>query len=151
MIRTRYSDFERVRFTSKKPSRTKQNHKGECDINQIIKKFQKTGQLEHVKTNPQIYGNFTDPITYHDAMNLVSSANQQFEGLSSAVRERFDNNPAKFLEFATNGRNAEEMAQMGLMDPKSVERVETAKKAKSAASKNPDMGGGKDGSPEAKS
>lgn len=93
---------------------TKQSFKDECDINNILKRFERTGQLpELIKQNPQ-YGEFADAPAYQDALNLVLHAQEQFDALSSKVRERFNNDPTKFLEFASNPQNGEEMVRLGL-------------------------------------
>lgn len=146
LIRHRYSTIkpeDKPRWSSNLPSKTKQSFKDECDINQIMKKFEKTGILpDLIKTNP-VYGDFSDPKTYQESLNLVHHAQEQFSNLSSKVRERFNNDPQKFLEFTSNAENADEMAKMGLLKEESVKRVtesrETAKTAKMASkSKKPE-------------
>jgi len=98
----------------RKLGRTKQSMKDECDINQIMKKFEKTGILpDMIKTNPQ-YGDFSEPIEYRDSLELVRHAAEQFQALSAKVRARFNNDPEVFLDFATNPANAEEMVTLGL-------------------------------------
>lgn len=108
-------------------TRTKQQFKDECNINNIMKKFERTGELPNmIKAEPQ-YGDFSTPMEFQEAMNTVNHATEQFENLSAKVRERFGNDPAKFLEFATNGENAEEMAKMGLIKEEAVKRVNDAR------------------------
>lgn len=94
--------------------RTKQSFKDECNINNIMKKFQTTGQLpEMIKSNPR-YGDFSEPLTYQEAQNVVVMANEQFANLSAKVRERFGNDPQKFLEFCHDPENGIEMVKLGL-------------------------------------
>ena len=113
-FRTRYEKFPRRRTAIEGISKTQQQFKEECDINNIMKKFAKTGELPHMmKTEPR-YGEFADVPDYLEAMNTVAHANEQFAALSSQVRKRFGNDPQEFLAFATNGENAEEMIKMGL-------------------------------------
>lgn len=91
-----------------------QSSKEECDINNIMKKFERTGQLpDMIKTNPK-YGDFSEPLSYQEAQNIVIHANEQFAALSAKVRERFSNNPQKFLEFCHDPENAQEMVKLGL-------------------------------------
>ena len=95
-------------------SRTKQSFKEECDINTIMKRYENTGVLpELIKTNPA-YGDFSDVGTYLEAMSVVKLAEEQFSGLSAKVRDRFSNDPVKFLEFANNPGNGKEMIDLGL-------------------------------------
>lgn len=66
-----------------------------------------------IKENPK-YGDFANPLSYQESLNLVIHAQEQFNSLSSRVRERFANDPQKFLEFTSNPENAEEMVKLGL-------------------------------------
>jgi len=82
-----------------------------------------------IKTNPQ-YGEFADLPDYQSALELVRHANEQFNALTSRQRERFGNDPERFLAFTGDPANAEEMAKLGLMKPEALERVAAHKKAK---------------------
>lgn len=121
-----------------KPGRTKQSFKDECDINNIMKKFATKGILpEMIKRNP-VYGDFSEPLDYQESCNLVLRADEQFQALPARVRERFQNSPAKFLEFAASPENALEMARMGLLTPEARERVLKASQPKIDPSGEPD-------------
>lgn len=112
--RTRYS--ERIRYVKvfTKPSMTKQNHKAECDIHNILKRFNETGQLpDMIRENPQ-YGDFSNVKDYQESLEIVIKAEEQFAALPAKVRDRFNNNPAMFLEFATNPENGRELVKLGL-------------------------------------
>lgn len=105
----------RVQFKTKGDSLTHQAHKRECDINQIMLKWQKTGVIEHANTYAGRYGDFTNvPNDYHEAMNAVLNAQEMFMTLPSSVRKQFDNDPGQFLDFATDPKNADKMVEMGL-------------------------------------
>lgn len=105
----------------KQPSRTKQAFKDECDINTILKRYQTQGILpDMIKKNP-MYGDFSQGTDYQEALNLINVANQQFNALPSRVRAQFENNPQKFLEFATNPQNIDQMVELGLATKKSIE------------------------------
>lgn len=83
---------------SNSPSMTKQSFKRECDINNILVKYQKTGVFDHVsKYEPQYFD--TSESDYHEAMNKVISAQEMFDDLPSKARDYFENDPAKFLQF----------------------------------------------------
>jgi len=126
-FRTNYqaSEGQGLKFDEKE-GRTKQSMKDECDINLIMKKFEKTGILpEMIKENPQ-YGDFSEPIEYRESLEIVRFAKEQFDSLSAKVRARFDNNPESFLEFATNPQNAKEMVDLGLANERIVKDEGTA-------------------------
>lgn len=92
---------------------TQQQFKDECDINNILRNSQNGILPDFIKTNGK-YGDFSDVNTYQEALNTVLFAKEQFSMLPSNIRERFGNDPALFLEFATNDENMEEMVNMGL-------------------------------------
>lgn len=94
--------------------RTHQSFKDECDINQIVRKSQANGRLpDLIKTNPK-YGDFSEPLTYQESLNVVIHANDQFANLTAQTRKKFNNDPAQFLEFAANPENLPEMVKLGL-------------------------------------
>jgi len=119
---------------------TEQNHKDETDINQIVRKYNKTGLIDHLNQFEKQYGDMTG-YDYQDAMNTIAAANTMFEGLPSAIRNKFDNGPAKFINFVDDEANADKLVEMGLAKPKvstsvdegSSEPVEAVKTADTEA------------------
>ncbi|WNK13608.1 MAG: internal scaffolding protein [Microvirus sp.] len=96
------------------PTLTQQQYKDECDINNILKRYEKTHLLpDFIKENPQ-YGDFSEVPTYQEALDIIHVADTQFGLLDAKTRDRFSNNPAKFLEFVHNPDNIKEMVSMGL-------------------------------------
>lgn len=94
-------------------NRTKQSFKDECDINVIVDRFMKTGEMPKDLRQP-VYGDYDGVIDFQSAMNAVVQAEETFMAMPASVRARFDNDPQKFLDFADNDGNAEEMVKMGL-------------------------------------
>jgi len=129
----------RVSLDTGPESLTEQSHKDDCDINNIVKKVMKNGVIPQVAG--AAYGDFSTEIDFQTAMNIIAKGNEQFSALDARTRERFGNSPAAFLEFATDGSNAEEMVRMGLMDPKAVERVREARKTQNTGSPTSDPDG----------
>lgn len=126
---SRYSGSDILTVTSKKKrsrirfpegqGRTRQSFKNECDINNIVGRFKRTGVWDSLaKTRPS-YGDVTG-VEFQGAMDLVVEAREMFGDLPSSVRTRFDNDPAQFLEFAQLPENQAEMAKMGLADPEAT-------------------------------
>lgn len=109
--------YERKRGVGVSPvgeSLTKQEFKKQCDINTILAKYQKTGQLpDLIKSDPR-YGDFSEVGSYQEALDTVILARQQFDALSSKLRSRFGNDPSEFLAFVNDPKNAEEMVSLGL-------------------------------------
>lgn len=100
----------------KKPTKTQQNQKDDCDINTIVRRFGLTGQLPNNVRVPQ-YGDFAGVQDFQSAMNAVRSASESFMELPAELRFRFDNDPQKLLEFVANGENRDEAVKLGLVKP----------------------------------
>jgi phage internal scaffolding protein len=98
-----------------KDGRTKNSFVNECDINSIMAKYEKTGILPtmNMRGTP-MYGDFTNLPSYQEACNIVLKAQEQFDSLPMDIRERFNNEPDKFMEFVNDSKNEEEMIKMGL-------------------------------------
>lgn len=114
-MRSAFIVHDRVQKTFEGPSMTKQSFKDEVDINNILAKYQKTGLLDHVATYGGSYGDMPTHDDFHEAMNIVTNANSMFADLPATVRERFDNDPAKFLDFVSDPENREALVEDGLI------------------------------------
>ncbi len=110
-----------IDFSGEK-SRAKQSMGAECDINLIMKKYIKTGAVRHVNRFGGSY-DFASSIEYHEAMNLVTEADQMFSQLPAEMRGRFLNDPAGFLDFVQNPESEEEMREMGLLASQPTEEA----------------------------
>lgn len=103
------------------PSLTVQSLKDECDINKIIARYQKSGDLTHVNERVARYGDFSNVPSYQEALDLVSRAENMFMEMSPEVRERFANDPGKMVEFLQDEKNYDEAVKLGLVLPKKKE------------------------------
>jgi len=84
------------------PSMTKQSFADETDINKIVARFEKTGLIEHLNSREPFYGDVSDIVGYQEALNVVQKADDLFNAYPAKVRERFDNDPVKFIEFISD-------------------------------------------------
>lgn len=91
-------------------SRTKQSFKADCDINNILKRFDKTGVLTHMNQRQPLYIDASEMLSYRDALNQVAQVNQHFEDLPSAIRAEFDNDPALYLDWVVSSTPEERQA-----------------------------------------
>ena len=108
-------------FVFSKPSLTKQSFRDECDIN-ILRQFNVTGQLPTGSVQPQ-YGDFSGITDYQSALNAVMAAQDSFLALPAKVRAKFDNDPALFVEFASDEANKDEMKALGLLREETAQAV----------------------------
>lgn len=101
--------------------RTQQHMKDECDINLILKRFEKTGQLQHVNGEPPRYGDFTNVTDYQTAVQRVAEADREFLELPAHIRSRFHNSPGELLDFLSNDSNLAEAVELGFIEVPEVE------------------------------
>lgn len=94
---------------------TKQSDLKDCNINAIFERYERTGQLPGLIVKDGRYGDFSSVPEYQEALNIVKFAEEQFDALDVTIRNRFENNPAKFLAFVSDEKNKGEMAKMGLL------------------------------------
>lgn len=98
------------------PSLAQQSGKEEADINTIVRKFGLTGQLPDNVRMPT-YGDFSDVVDYHTAMNAVVTAQRSFDALPADIRTRFNNDPGAFVDFCSDDKNRDEAIKLGLITP----------------------------------
>jgi len=98
-------------------TRVQQNLHETTDINRIMAKYQKTGLLTHVNTYAGEYGDFSGVPDYKTGLERVQAAEEMFASLPAKIRDRFFNDPARFIEFATDKSNQQEMRDLGLAPP----------------------------------
>jgi len=96
------------------PSKTKISEQASTDINEIVRQFGLTGQLPDNPLPPQ-YGDFSDVLDYHGALNAVRRSEEAFQALPAALRDRFRNDPSLLIDFLGDETNREEAAQLGLV------------------------------------
>ena len=124
-FRKAYQPRERVQIKMV-DSRTEQSHVDDCDINKILSQYIKTGTFNAnlIDKHQKLYGDYTGT-DFEEAQNLIAKAQSLFEELPSIVRNRFNNSPAQFLDFAGDENNMTEMVEMGLANaPKREENTE---------------------------
>lgn len=115
-IRVAYGPKLKVALSFSGKGRTKQAFKAECDINNIMARFRKTGVLDFAQRMEARYGDCTG----HDfatAMNMVAEAKSLFQAMPAHLRDHFKNDPARFLEFVNNPANRDEARELGLLKP----------------------------------
>ena len=104
---------------SVEPSRTRQEFADDCDINNIMAKYETTGFLPNSLNtrDPQYLDLANTPDRLQDALALVDEANKAFMTLPADVRREMDNDPVKFVAWAQNPDNLETLRKYGLAEP----------------------------------
>lgn len=117
-------------------SLTQKHQAHDTDINVIVKRFGVTGMLPQ-RTEALNLEAFDDIFDYQTAMNAVVAADKAFELVPAEIRNRFGNDPQKFVEFASDPRNAEELVRLKLAEvrtkpPEVITKVEVVNSAAAA-------------------
>jgi phage internal scaffolding protein len=107
------------------PTRAQQHHRDECDINVILERFGKTGQMP-VNAISGTYGDFSGVHDYHTAMNALIAAEHEFAALPAQLRNKFDNDPSNLIQFLENPDNRAEAEKLGLVNISSTANTEPA-------------------------
>lgn len=97
---------------------TKQSHKKECDIYNILNQFQKTGIFTHINNQQPLYTDLPSDIDYQQSLNLTISANSTFATLPASVRDHFHNDPQRFLAAFHDPAQTEYLRESGFLTPK---------------------------------
>lgn len=95
-----------------------QSHKEEVNINSIIKRhgIDLVTKVANLRSSEYQFDDVTGN-DFQEAMNIVIKAQDTFQNLPHQVRDKFDNSPAKFLDFVQNPDNNDKMVEMGLAHP----------------------------------
>ena len=124
-FRTAYQKKPRQPTVIQGKTMTKQAHKAETDINQIMAKYIKTGILEHANNYSGQYG-FATSDDFTASMQIVQDANDMFSELPAAVRKKFQNDPGQFLDFVQDPENEPQFYDMGLSNSPYEDPLEAA-------------------------
>lgn len=136
-----------VDTVNKEKSITQQQFKDECDINNIMAKYQKTGEFTGAIRKGGQYGDFSQITDFHDMQNTLIYAQEAFMLLPANVRTRFRNDPGELLNFLQDENNYDEALDLGLLDPDKQrstpektknEPKQTNKKTGASTSKTPE-------------
>ncbi len=100
------------------PSLTKQSARDECNINVIVKRFTKTGQLTHISDGLGEYRDMSGIPDLHEAMNIVADANSLFMELPAEIRKACGHDASNFIDFIDDEENFDQCVEWGLLAPK---------------------------------
>lgn len=103
---------------------TVQADRDEADINKIIARLEKGANLARLNSKPPFYGDVSDLGGLDEAIMKVQKAEKMFMDIPANVRERFDNDPVKYVEFFQDPANIDEAIKLGLALPKPVIKEE---------------------------
>lgn len=89
-------------------SLAEQSEKDDADINVLLKRFGVTGQLPAANSIPIVTnGDFVAAMDCQGAMDMIRRATESFMDLPAEVRQEFNHDPARFVNFCSDEKNRE--------------------------------------------
>ena len=116
-------------------SMTKQSEAEKTEIRYIMKKYHESG-TQFMNDKQPTYGDFTQVGEYHEALNKLLAATNEFAQLPSEVRSYFENDPGQLLDAVFDENRREELDKLGLL--KHTEKVQEAAAAKGPEGPEPE-------------
>lgn len=112
---TFYRPHARLQTPVGEHSLAKQSAKDECDINKILKTYERTGVITHGNAQEGRYEDLPSPVEYQEAMNQVIAAQEAFAALPAHIRARYGNDPATLLRAFEDPAEWPELQRLGLL------------------------------------
>lgn len=103
---------------SDEPSLTKQSFAADADINNIMARYAQTGYLVDPLSVPvrrPSFGDFSSVPDFHEAQEVLAKSYEHFDSLPAVVRDRFENDPVKLLDFLSDESNRDEAVRLGIV------------------------------------
>lgn len=105
-------------------SRTIQSQKSGADINNIMKKYTKTGVLGDPLTaslRKPMYGDFSQCLDYQSSLNKLIQVKRDFDELPIEVKKACNNDPQKLVDLVTKEELREDAYHYGILErPKPI-------------------------------
>ena len=139
-----YTAFDRpprASFVCCDESRTVQDFSKECDINNIVKRAQRTGTIPVLSQGEFVFGVMPNE-TLQDTMNRYNEVRDYFDALPSDIRLKFGNSPMTFAEWVSKAENWPEAQKMGLIRDNPAAPASVAPTASEGHSQAAAPGGG---------
>lgn len=118
---------------------TKQSFADECDINNILDQYKRTGMISHIAKSAPKYLDLPAAADLQEAFEITSRAADAFASLPSLIRDSFDNDPVRFLAALEDPAKREVLEELGVYRKKqpidsALEKGSPADAVKSASS-----------------
>lgn len=133
-FKTRYDRTKKVTLNQKgEKSKTRQSEADSCDINKIMERFNRTGQLPRMQSLPPQYGD-ARIVDYQTAMQIVKDSNDAFMQLPATTRRHFGDSPQNFMSALQDPSDdmKKQLLKLGVL----VERKPDEKELLNAIAKN---------------
>lgn len=142
--RTQFTDHNPLDYSlaCKDPSKAKQAEKNLYNPNFIIRQYWRDGDKTVFSRRRGIYADISDlgsMSSFADVQSRMDMVNEAFLTIPAIEREKFGNNPMRWLDFANNPANLKWMQDYGFL-PKADGDVSDSKKSDGIPEKSGDVG-----------
>lgn len=122
----------------KERSKTQQHFAKDANVNHVVAKYKKTGVFGDptVGTNRSpIFGDFSNGADFFAMQNKIATARSYFAALPADVRQQFDNDPVKLIDFISDESESaiRKSVDLGLRHKSALKPFDDAIQAKEAA------------------
>lgn len=97
--------------------RARQSEKDACDVNLIVAHHRRGGVSTHLVNKVASFG-YVPSTSFLDNMLELRRVKELFMELPAATRKFFLNDPAHFVEYASNPENVKKLVELGLAVPR---------------------------------
>lgn len=127
VFRTQYDTMHEKPGLKFGPGKTQPHHAEEVDINNIVARFNRTGELPTRSNEPPQYLDLLlAPKSLQEAQERLIAARENFAKLPSAVRAEFRNSPVEFYDRVTrkDTHAMRVLQENGMMAPPREEKTQ---------------------------
>lgn len=95
----------------------------DTDINNIIARHVAHGIPLPLNGKQAVYGDFSDSLDFHEALNRVRAAEAEFGMLPAHVRAYCQNDPGMFLDLVLDPERKDELIKLGMLESQVPEMI----------------------------
>lgn len=107
-----------------KPSKTNKDFAAEVDVNNIMDRFLRTGQLSHVSNEQLVYQDNTNIPDLQSAIHQVKSAGKIWDNLSKKLKNKFKS-PDELYDYLSDPKNTKEALELGIISEEKTTTIQT--------------------------
>jgi len=97
-------------------SMTEQSHIPSCDIHTIMKRYEKTGYIDHFTSQKAFYEDVSEYPDFKTALDTVTEISTVFQTMPADARLKFNNDPALYMDYLLSLQHPEQFTQITSAD-----------------------------------
>lgn len=118
VLRDFYVEHDPVDLECPDDGMTRQEFRDECDINVLMATYEKNGMMPPLNRGTPQYLDVSNVPDLAAAIAVIDQAEAAFMSLPAKVRKEFDNDAIRFVEFAQDPENIDQLREWGLAPSK---------------------------------